>query len=154
MESFIGNSDAKVDVKGRVPIPVVFRRAMQQMEDQRMILRLDIYKNCLVLYPQSAWNAELAKMRERLDEFDEEQRDFYQFFLSEANLMELDALGRILIPKRMLQMANISGDIRFVGVDNTIKLWNPDDYEQFAQETRERFKTNARRFLSKPKTEE
>ncbi|GHT74659.1 transcriptional regulator MraZ [Bacteroidia bacterium] len=149
MEQFIGNIDAKTDVKGRVFVPAAFRKILQTAEDLRFILRKDIYKDCLVLYPMTAWNDELSKIRERLDEYDEEQRDFYLQFVSDSELVEMDSLGRILIPKRYLQIADIKSEVRFVGVDNTIKIWSKTKFEEFLKTNNEVFKQNARKFLSK-----
>ena len=149
MEQFIGNMDAKVDVKGRVFVPATFRKILQTTEDSRLILRKDIYKDCLVLYPLDAWNNELSKIRERLDEYDEDQRDFYLQFVSDSELVEMDSNGRILIPKRYLQIADIANDIRFVGVNDTINIWSRAKMEAFLKTNNEVFKQNARKFLSK-----
>ena len=149
MEQFIGNMDAKVDVKGRVFVPATFRKILQTTEDSRLILRKDIYKDCLVLYPLDAWNNELSKIRERLDEYDEDQRDFYLQFVSDSEVMEMDSNGRILIPKRYLQIADITNDIRFVGVNDTINIWSRAKLDAFLKTNNDVFKQNARKFLSK-----
>ena len=149
MEQFIGNMDAKVDVKGRVFVPATFRKILQTAEDSRLILRKDIYKDCLVLYPLDAWNNELSKIRERLDEYDEDQRDFYLQFVSDSEVMEMDSNGRVLIPKRYLQIADITNDIRFVGVNDTINIWSRAKLDAFLKTNNDVFKQNARKFLSK-----
>ena len=149
MEQFIGNMDAKVDVKGRVFVPAAFRKILQTAEDSRLILRKDIYKDCLVLYPLDAWNNELSKIRERLDEYDEDQRDFYLQFVSDSEVMEMDSNGRVLIPKRYLQIADITNDIRFVGVNDTINIWSRAKLDAFLKTNNDVFKQNARKFLSK-----
>jgi MraZ protein len=97
----------------------------------------------------SAWEHELSKLRERLDEYDEDQQDFYLQFVSDSELVELDSNGRVLIPKRYLQIANITDDVRFMGVDNTIKIWSRANYDEFIKKNNEVFKINARKFLSK-----
>jgi MraZ protein len=126
MDNFIGNINAKVDAKGRVFIPAGFRRILQLDDDKRLILRKDIYENCLVLYPVSVWNEELASLRSKLKKYGREARQIYRKFVQDSELLELDVNGRILIPKRYLQMAGIGGDVRFVGMDQTIEIWNPD----------------------------
>jgi Uncharacterized protein conserved in bacteria len=40
-----------------------------------------------------------------------------------------DGNGRILIPKRYLQMAGIQNDVRFIGMDNTIEIWAKEKTE-------------------------
>lgn len=41
-----------------------------------------------------------------------------------------DGNGRILLPKRYLQMAGIQSEVRFIGVDNTIEIWAKERAEQ------------------------
>jgi len=45
-------------------------------------------------------------------------------------VMTPDGSGRILIPKRYLQMANIKSDVRFIGMDNTIEIWAKETADQ------------------------
>jgi MraZ protein len=114
-----------------------------------MILRKDLYKDCLVLYPMSAWEEERKKFRERLDEYNEEHRDFYDQFVADSEAVEMDSAGRILIPKRYLQIASITGDVRFVGVDDKIKIWSRTQFEEFRKTNEVSFQMNARNFLAK-----
>ncbi|GHT39554.1 transcriptional regulator MraZ [Bacteroidia bacterium] len=141
--------DAKTDAKGRVFVPATFRKILQTAEAAQLVLRKDIYKDCLVLYPLNAWEAELAKLRERLDEYDEEQRDFYQGFVADSEVLEMDSSGRILIGKRYLKVAEISSDVRFIGMGDTIRIWSRANFEEFMKQNNDTFKMNARKFLSK-----
>jgi MraZ protein len=124
MDRFIGNIDAKMDVKGRVFIPATFRKILQTSGDTRLILRKDVYQKCLVLYPGNIWEEELTELRSRLNKYNEEQQQIFRQFVMGAELLEMDSSGRILIPKRYLQMANISSDVRFIGMDYTIEIWS------------------------------
>jgi MraZ protein len=129
VDHFIGNIDAKVDAKGRVFVPAAFRKILQSTEDTRLVLRKDIYENCLVLYPGNVWEDELAFLRSKLRKYARESRQIYRKFIQDSELLELDSNGRILIPKRYLQIAGIVGDVRFMGVDHRIEIWNPDQLD-------------------------
>jgi MraZ protein len=153
VENFVGYSSTKLDAKNRVPVPVIFRRTLQQNEDQRLVLATGLYQKCLVLYPRAAWEMEKTQMRERLDLYDEEQLSFYESFIAEAYPVEMDTMGRILIPKEFADEAGLKSDVRFVGVDDKIKVWDEAEYARVHQSNRENFKANARRFLMKQKTE-
>jgi MraZ protein len=125
VENFIGNTDAKVDNKGRVFVPAEFRKILQTVGDSRLILRKDIFENFLVLYPVPVWEEELSIFSSKIKKHKRKDRQAYQKFIQDANLLEMDASGRILIPKRYLQIAGISVDVRFIGVDQTIQIWDP-----------------------------
>ncbi|MBO5977063.1 MAG: division/cell wall cluster transcriptional repressor MraZ [Bacteroidales bacterium] len=123
---FSGNFEAKLDAKNRVFIPAGFRRLLQsslQQEDCLLYLRKDIFQDCIVLYPEPVWEAELTQLRSRLNKYDPEQQDVYRQFMLEAECVEMSANGRVLLPKRLLAMVGIDSEVRFLGVDDTIEIW-------------------------------
>ena len=61
--------------------------------------------------------------------FDRNGRNALRQFVAGAEAVSLDSGGRILIPKRYLEEAGIKNDVRFIGVDNTIEVWNKQDAE-------------------------
>ena len=126
VDNFIGNIDAKVDDKGRVCVPADFRKIILSERDARLILRKDIYEDCLVLYPLSVWEEELPMLHSKLKKYGKESRQLYRKFIQDSNSLEIDSNGRILIPKRYLQMVGIGADVRFIGIDQTIEIWAPD----------------------------
>lgn len=123
MIQFLGNIEAKIDAKGRVFVPVVFRKELAACSQGSLVLRKDIFQNCLTLYPQEVWDEEVAVLRSRLSKWDREQKQIFRQFVVDAERLEMDASGRILIPKRYLEMINIESDVKFVGFDNTIEIW-------------------------------
>ena len=126
---FTGNIDAKVDEKGRVFVPSSFRKILQREEEQGLILRRDIFQRCLILYPQQIWDEQVDSITAKTNMFDRNGRNALRQFVAGAEAVTLDSGGRILIPKRYLEEANIKNDVRFIGVDNTIEVWNRQDAE-------------------------
>jgi MraZ protein len=120
---FLGNFDAKIDAKMRVFVPANFRKVLQASAQSILILRKDIFQNCLVLYPESVWEQEIQRLRSRLSRWDKLQQQLFRQFVVDAERLELDASGRILVPKRCLQLIGGNVDIQFLGVDNTIEIW-------------------------------
>ena len=127
---FLGNIDAKTDAKGRVFIPASFRKILQTSGNTCLILKKDIFQDCLILYPETVWNDELEKLRERLSIWNEEQQNIFRQFIRDVEMLEIDSNGRVLIPKRYLQMAGIISDIRFMGMFDKIEIWSKDNSEK------------------------
>lgn len=123
MIRFLGNIEAKTDTKGRVFIPAGFRKQLQAVSEERLVLRKDVFQNCLVLYPESVWFATQNQLRQRLNKWNAKHQQIFRQFVSDAEIMVPDGNGRILLPKRYLQMAGIQNDVRFIGMDNTIEIW-------------------------------
>ena len=116
MIRFLGNIEARADAKGRVFIPATFRKQLQAASEERLIMRKDVFQDCLTLYPESVWNSK--------------HQLIFRQFVSDVEIVTPDSNGRILIPKRYLQICSIHGDIRFIGIDNKIEIWAKERAEQ------------------------
>ena len=122
---FLGNIEAKTDVKGRAFLPAVFRKVLQASGDENLVLRRDVFQKCLVLYPESVWNARLDMLKAQLRPWKQAHQQMFRQFVSEAEVVSLDGNGRFLISKRLQKMAEIDQDIQFIGMDDTIEIWSP-----------------------------
>lgn len=132
---FTGSIDAKVDEKGRVFVPSNFRKILQKEQVEALILRKDVFQQCLVLFPSEVWNAQVDVISSRTNMFSREGRDALRKFVAGAENVSLDSGGRILIPKRLLEEAGIKNEVRFIGIDNTIEIWNKHAADQLLKET-------------------
>ena len=147
MLRFLGNIDAKTDVKGRVFIPASFRKTLQLSGNACLILKKDIFQNCLILYPETVWNDELEKLRERLSIWNEEQQNIFREFIRDVEMLEIDSNGRVLIPKRYLQMAGVISEVRFVGVFDKIEVWSKNNLEKTKMDA-ESFKKGIEKYMA------
>lgn len=138
---FLGNIEAKTDAKGRAFLPAVFRKVLQASGEENLVLRRDVFQPCLVLYPESVWNQRLDLLKQQLLPWKPVHQQMFRQFVSEAEVVTLDGNGRFLISKRLQRVAGISQDIQFIGMDDTIEIWSPQDLqktlrsdEEFGQE--------------------
>ncbi len=127
---FLGNSEAKTDAKGRVFLPAIFRKQLQAAAEECLIMRKDTYQNCLILYPESAWNEQMNELRNKLNRWNPKHQMIFRQFVSDVEIITLDANGRFLIPKRYQKLANIQQDVRFIGMDDTIEIWSKETADQ------------------------
>ena len=127
---FLGNIEAKTDAKGRAFLPSVFRKVLQASGEENLVLRRDVFQPCLVLYPESVWNERLDMLKQQLRQWKPVHQQMFRQFVSEAEVVTLDGNGRFLISKRLQRAAGISQDIQFIGMDDTIEIWSPQDLQQ------------------------
>ena len=127
---FLGNIEAKTDAKGRAFLPAVFRKVLQASGEEVLVLRKDVFQKCLVLYPESVWNARLDMLKAQLKQWKPIHQQMFRQFVSEAEALTLDGNGRFLISKRLLKAAEIEQNIQFIGMDDTIEIWSPQLLEQ------------------------
>ena len=132
---FLGNIEAKTDVKGRVFLPSVFRKVLQASGEETLVLRKDIFQQCLVLFPESIWNQRVDLLKSQLKQWKPSHQQILRQFVSEAEVVSLDGNGRFLISKRLQRVAGLEQDLQFIGVDDTIEIWSP-------QRLRESLKTD------------
>ncbi len=130
MSTFIGNSEAKLDAKGRVFVPSNYRRLLpDDGAGRRLVMRIDPDNACLILYPEAVWNRKVADFKEKLDEWNPEDQMLLMQFVSDAEWLDIDAQGRVLVPRRYLSQIGAEADVLFVGMLDRIALWNKATYE-------------------------
>ena len=149
MSTFIGKYDAKADVKGRVFIPSSYRKILPDGERDRLVMRKDADNDCLVLYPESVWNKKTEELKANLDEWEADDQLLLMQFVSDAEWLDIDSQGRVLISKRYLEMIGIeNNEVLFVGMMDRFAVWGRKRYENmklsagdFAKRLKEKMKT-------------
>jgi MraZ protein len=132
MATFIGDYMCKVDVKGRIILPVAFKKQMPSDAQDHFIVRKDIFESCLVLYAIEDWNKQLEKIRKKLNPYNREQNMFLRnFFMGTAELT-LDNNNRILVPRRLMDQIGAERDVVLAGQDGRIEIWPADLYNKIA----------------------
>lgn len=110
-------------------LPATFRKQLQAGGEEALIMRKDIHQRCLVLYPESVWNRRVDELRDRISEWDDAGQMVMRQYMKEAEVVTLDGNGRLLIPRRYLDMAGIEQTVRFIGMTDTIEIWAADKAE-------------------------
>ena len=131
---FIGDYTAKADAKGRVFLPAPFRKVLEAAGELHLVLRKDVFQPCLVLYPESVWNVRLDDLKSKLNPYVSGHQMIMRKFVADAEPIELDSNGRLLISKRKMEFAGIKSDVRFLAVDEKIEIWDKDSLEKLLDE--------------------
>ena len=133
MKTFLGKIDAKLDAKGRVFVPSVFRKVLSEEERERVVVRMEADEKYLLVYPESVWNKQVMELQSKLNEWDPEDQMLLMQFVGDAEVLEFDAQGRVLLPKRLQTRLGGDSELIFVGMVDRIALWSKSMYEeQFA----------------------
>lgn len=131
MSTFIGKYDAKADIKGRIFIPSAYRKLLPDGARERVVMRRDANNDCLMLYPEPAWNDIVLQLKSTLDEWNPEDQLLLMQFVSDAEWLDIDSQGRVLISKRHLQSIQIeNNEVLFAGINDRIAVWSRSKYEQ------------------------
>ena len=130
MATFIGDYTCKVDVKGRIILPMAFKKQMPADAQDHFVIRKDIYENCLVLYALEDWNRQLETFRKRLNSYNREQNKLLRNLFKGTAELSLDNNNRILVPKRLMDLIGAERDVVLAGQDGRIEIWPADRYNE------------------------
>ncbi|MBQ1849654.1 MAG: division/cell wall cluster transcriptional repressor MraZ [Lachnospiraceae bacterium] len=112
-----------LDAKGRLIVPAKFR---ETLGDTFMVCKgLD---HCLYVYSNEDWDT-FAQQLAALPLTNKEARQFVRFFLSGASQVEVDKLGRILVPTTLRSFAELDKDVVLAGVGHRIEIWSKEKWD-------------------------
>ncbi len=149
MATFIGDYICRVDLKGRVILPAAFKKHMPAAAMDKFVVRKDIFEQCLVLYPMDEWERQNEIIRSRINPYKKEHSQFLRGFYRGTAEVVLDAQNRILIPRRLLDIAGIDNEVVLAGQDGKIEAWSRNRYDEQSGEA-EDFAALAEKILGHP----
>lgn len=136
---FMGEYNHTVDAKGRLIIPSKFREALG---DKFVVTKgLD---GCLFVYDNAEWNAFEEKLK-AMPISKKDNRMFVRHFLAGAAEVEVDKQGRILIPGKLREFADITKDVVLIGAAGHIEIWSEQRWTSMEEDEEESMETIAER---------
>ncbi|MFM9988231.1 division/cell wall cluster transcriptional repressor MraZ [Flavobacterium sp.] len=129
MNTIVGTYECKVDSKGRLMMPNPLKKQLNTSLQEGFVLKRSVFQQCLELYPMQEWNVMMQKIN-KLNRFVKKNNDFIRRFTAGVRVIEIDATGRLLIPKGLAVFASVSKDIVLSSAVNIIEIWDKDLYEK------------------------
>ncbi|MFT5846446.1 division/cell wall cluster transcriptional repressor MraZ [Psychroserpens sp.] len=129
MNPLIGTYECKVDAKGRLMLPAAIKKQLLPVLQNGFVLKRAVFQPCLELYPMTEWEILMQKVN-KLNRFKKKNNDFIRRFTAGLKQVEVDAAGRLLIPKDLVAFSGITKDIVVSSAINIIEIWDKDNYEK------------------------
>ena len=130
MITFIGEYTSKIDDKGRVVFPAPFKSLMDPEGDMRFVVKKDIFTSCLEMYTFEEWERQSEKVKSKLNIFNRAHAAFWREYMRNRAVIEPDPkLGRVSIPKKLLESIGVTKEVVFSGNDYKIEIWAKENYE-------------------------
>ena len=127
-----GSAPARIDDKGRLKIPTVFRGVIQDQQGPDVFVT-SVEGDSVRIYPMPVWLAVEQKLSQMPNSHPSRLK-----FLDRVNYYgqtsELDGQGRIVIPPALRDSAAIVGDVRVFGRIDYLEVWNDDRFAQRMQQ--------------------
>ncbi|PIF60331.1 MraZ protein [Flavobacterium sp. 2] len=110
-------------------IPAPLKKQLASSLQDGFVLKRSVFQQCLELYPMEEWNLMMAKIN-KLNRFVKKNNDFIRRFTAGVKVVDIDALGRLLVPKDLVTFSGISKDVVFSSAVNIVEIWDKDLYEK------------------------
>ncbi|MEK7135222.1 MAG: division/cell wall cluster transcriptional repressor MraZ [Patescibacteria group bacterium] len=114
---FIGEYTHTVDEKKRFSLPAKFRKDLG-----KKIVVTRGKDHCLFLYPYKTWSL-ISEEVQKLGHVESDHR-YARFTFAGASEIEIDAMGRILVPEFLREFADLKNAIVITGVHDRVEIWN------------------------------
>lgn len=121
----IGEYKHTIDAKKRISLPAKFRREL----GKKAVITRGLDK-CLFVYSIEEWK-KVAETLSNLSTGQADSRNFGRLLLAGAVDVEIDSLGRILIPDYLKNYAELKDKAVVAGVYKRIEIWNEKRWEEF-----------------------
>ncbi|KKT95670.1 MAG: Protein MraZ [Parcubacteria group bacterium GW2011_GWA2_45_15] len=121
---FIGEYTHTVDEKNRFSLPAKFRKEL----GKRVVVTRG-KDHCLFLYPHKTW-VSISEEVKKLGHVESDHR-YARFTFSGASEIEIDSIGRILIPEFLREFADLKNPIIITGVHDRVEIWNALNWSSY-----------------------
>jgi MraZ protein len=100
-------------------------------EKERIVVRKDADNDCIIFYPEQIWNKKVAELQENLDEWNPEDQMLLLAFTEDAEWLDIDSQGRVLLSKKNQQAIGLAdNEVLFIGMIDRFAVWSKSRYEQ------------------------
>jgi MraZ protein len=137
MIQLLGEFDCKLDAKGRLMVPSSLKKQLPNVEKEGLVINRGFEKH-LVIYPKKVWEDIVAELS-KLNQYEKKTREFIRFFTRGATELSVDATGRVLLPKSLMEFAGIEGEVVLVCQFDKIEVWSKATYDSLLDNEPENF---------------
>ncbi len=145
MAIFTGEYECKMDAKGRILMPAKIKSRLPECSKREFILSRG-FEPCLTIYTKEEYSKVHNKFA-TLSTYNPEQRRLLRTFFRVSSEVEMDNLGRFLIPKRLSPYAKLEREILIVGAGDVLEIWNPEVYDNYIIDSPEEYSELAQKYL-------
>ena len=110
-------------------LPTALKKQLMSELQNGFVLKRGMFEKCIELYPMTEWDAKMTLVN-KLNRFVRKNVEFIRLFTAGVKIVELDATGRLLIPKDLVGFSSISNSIVLASAGTYVEIWDKAAYEQ------------------------
>lgn len=104
-------------------LPSRYREVVSAVSQGQVVVTIDLFESCLLLYPRPAWDAFQEKLQ-AVPNLQPSVRQLQRLLIGHATDLELDGSGRLLLPVPLRNHAGLEKKLTLVGQGNKIEIWD------------------------------
>jgi len=132
-----GRHEIALDDKGRLLMPARFKRSLLAACEGQLTVTMDHSFPCLRGYARGHWENEVKPKLYQLSEFEPEQFRVRWMMIGNANPVDMDKQGRVLVPQDLRAEINLDGKAMIIGQGSYFELWTVEAYAQRRDQVRQ-----------------
>ena len=138
MTEFVGKFLNKIDKKGRVSVPALWRPKLLGAEFSGIVAQLTNGYSSVDGYSKKY----LERYQDWLDKQDPllEGNEYEATLIFGSSMLPFDKEGRVLLPDLLRKKAQLDNDALFVGMGRRFRIWEPYSFEKYENKAREHMK--------------
>ncbi len=135
---FLGTYEYTIDAKGRLFLPAKLREGELTKGGNFVVTRG--LENCLYIYDTETFHGPVLKRLENLQVKNQQDgRAFKRLLLAGAQEVSLDEMGRVIVPKTLIDYADLKKDVVLLGVGERIELWSAARWTAYSKKAASTF---------------
>ena len=136
MTAFMSTVIGKIDAKGRVSVPSVFRAAAVAQGFKGVYLYPSFTERAIEGGGQLLMD-NVNQMVGQLDPYSEERDALATALFADSHQLNFDGDGRVTLPTALLDHAGIDKSLTFVGLGAKFQIWEPEVFADHRSKARE-----------------
>lgn len=126
---FGGAYELSIDSKGRLAIPAKFRELLARHYSSFLVATLE-RRTHLLLYPEAQWRVVEDQLLKLPVAGNKVLQAYQNLLLHNADTLELDSAGRILLPGHLRRLVEFDKEVYVVGRSNRLEVWGRALWEE------------------------
>ncbi|MBX9700920.1 MAG: cell division/cell wall cluster transcriptional repressor MraZ [Acetobacteraceae bacterium] len=115
--------------KARISVPAAFRSALADQGSLELVGRRANHSPCIEIWPKATFDAQVRSRTAHLDPFGREHEKLMRRLVAHAHALQPDAEGRMILPRELIEKAELDGEVVFSGRHGFFQLWSVKHWE-------------------------
>lgn len=129
MKLFLGEYDHSLDDRGRITLP---KKIREEIKEKEVVLSRG-FDRCIFGFDRTSWEAEATKQL-TASVTEEKGRQLRRYIFAAAEIVEIDKLGRILLPAQLKEYASIRTEAVVIGAGDHFEIWDSSVWKTYSSQ--------------------